>query len=215
MSICFRISDIKVGKRHRNDLGDIDGLADSIAAIGLLHPIVVRRNGLLIAGQRRYEACKLLGWNDVPVTIVDLDDVARGELDENAIRKDFLPSEIEAIRRTFEPVEKVAAKKRMSDGGKGAKVSQPSRAADKIGTFAGVSGRTVEKIKAVVEAADPELEGSDKLVEEREGAEKDNRVNKQLQIKRRGEVYAGGVEAGGRGEDLNKFVAGGKGFPVI
>src|SRR5258708_2763691 len=161
MSICFRISDIKVGKRHRNDLGDIDGLADSIAAIGLLHPIVVRRNGLLIAGQRRYEACKLLGWNDVPVTIVDLDDVARGELDENAIRKDFLHSEIEAIRRTFEPVEKVAAKKRMSDGGKGAKVSQPSRAAD-----AGVSGRTVEKIKAVVEAAESEPERFAKLVEE-------------------------------------------------
>jgi hypothetical protein len=32
---------------------------------------------------------------------VDLDDIVGGELAENAIRKDFLPSEIEAIRRAF------------------------------------------------------------------------------------------------------------------
>jgi hypothetical protein len=42
----------------------------------------------------------------------------------------------------------------MSEGGKGAKVSQPSRATDKIGSFAGISGRTVEKIAQVVEAAE-------------------------------------------------------------
>ena len=39
----------------------------------------------------------------------------------------------------------------MSEGGKGAKVSQPSRPTDKIGAFAGVSGRTVEKIAKVVD----------------------------------------------------------------
>jgi hypothetical protein len=64
-------------------------------------------------------------------------------------RKDFAPSEIDAIRRALEPVERAAAKERMSDGGKGAKVSQPSRATDKIGAFAGISGRTVEKIAKV------------------------------------------------------------------
>src|SRR5260370_16536998 len=112
MSIWLRISDIKVGKRHRNDLGDIDGLADSIAAIGLLHPIVVRRNGLLIAGQRRYEACKLLGWNDGPVTIVYLDDVAPGELVENAIPKDFPPTATHPTSRTFQPGQHVSPNKR-------------------------------------------------------------------------------------------------------
>jgi hypothetical protein len=37
----------------------------------------------------------------------------RGEFAENAIRKDFLPSEIEAIRRAMLPAETVAAKGRM------------------------------------------------------------------------------------------------------
>jgi MT-A70 len=95
----------------------------------------------------------------VPVTVVDLAEIVKGELAENIHRKDFLPSEIDAIRRVLEPAEKAAAKQRMSEGGKGAKVSQPSRAVDKIGAFAGISGRTVEKIAAVVAAAeaDPTL----------------------------------------------------------
>ena len=38
----MRIDDITVGERHRRDLGDIDGLARSIAEIGLLHFPVVR-----------------------------------------------------------------------------------------------------------------------------------------------------------------------------
>jgi excisionase family DNA binding protein len=55
---------ITIGVCHRRDLGDIEGLAASIAALGLLHPIVVRPDGRLIAGKRRLRAAKLLGWAD-------------------------------------------------------------------------------------------------------------------------------------------------------
>jgi N6-adenosine-specific RNA methylase IME4 len=44
------ISQITVGQRHRRDLGDIDGLAASIAEVGLLQPIAVTFDGHLIAG---------------------------------------------------------------------------------------------------------------------------------------------------------------------
>jgi ParB/RepB/Spo0J family partition protein len=161
-----RTSDIIVQARHRRDLGDIAGLATSIRDVGLLHPIVIRPDGVLIAGERRLAAAKQLGWAEIPVTIVDLGEVIRGELAENAIRKDFLPSEIDAIRRAMEPIEKAAAKERMSEGGKGAKISQPSRSTDKIGAFAGVSGRTVEKIAKVVEAAEAEPEKYSHLIQE-------------------------------------------------
>jgi ParB-like chromosome segregation protein Spo0J len=40
-----------------------------------LHPIVVRPDDVLIAGVRRFQACKQLGWTDVPVRIVDLDEI--------------------------------------------------------------------------------------------------------------------------------------------
>jgi ParB/RepB/Spo0J family partition protein len=99
---------IKIGKRHRRDMGDIDALAKSISEIGLLHPIVVTKDKTLVAGERRLAACKQLGWTDVRVTVVDLDKITRGEFAENAIRKDFVPSEIDAIRRALEPVEKAA-----------------------------------------------------------------------------------------------------------
>jgi ParB family chromosome partitioning protein len=49
---------IVVGDRHRRDLGDIAGLATSIAKIGLLNPIAVDENGRLLAGARRLAACK-------------------------------------------------------------------------------------------------------------------------------------------------------------
>jgi hypothetical protein len=35
---------------------------------------------------------------------------SRGEFAENVIRKDFLPTEIEAIRQAYEPLERAAAK---------------------------------------------------------------------------------------------------------
>jgi ParB/RepB/Spo0J family partition protein len=149
------ITKVKIGKRHRRDLGDIDTLARSVADIGLLHPIVVRPDGRLIAGERRLQACKKLGWADVPIRVVDIDKIVRGEFAENAHRKDFLPSEIDAIRQAIEPIQRAAARERMTLG----KISPGSgRTRDKVAAFAGVSGRQLEKIRAVIEAAerDPE-----------------------------------------------------------
>jgi ParB family transcriptional regulator, chromosome partitioning protein len=65
-----RIAEIIIGDRHRRDMGDIEGLAASISDVGLLHPIVIRQDGLLLAGRRRLEACRLLGWDAIPVSVV-------------------------------------------------------------------------------------------------------------------------------------------------
>ena len=184
------VADIKVGKRHRRDLGNIQSLAANINEIGLLHPIVVRPDGKLIAGERRLEACKTLGWAKVPVTVVDIAEIVRGECSENVFRENFLPSEIDAIRRTLEPAEKAAAKENQRQGGrgkKGAKVSQPFRAADKIGAFAGVSGRTIEKIAAVVEAAEADARFRP-FVERMDSTKRVNGVYRQLRIAQQAET---------------------------
>lgn len=71
-------------------MGDLAELAASIAAVGLLHPVVVTEDHQLVAGERRLAALAELGWSQVPVTVVNLDtasDVLRADLDENTCRK--------------------------------------------------------------------------------------------------------------------------------
>ena len=176
------VSAILIGPRHRADMGDLRSLAKSIAEVGLLHPIVVDRSGRLIAGERRLRTCaEILGWSEVPVRVVDLVEIVRGELAENAERKDFLPREVDAIRRALEPV--VAT----PEGRPKTRETFPSsdepergRTRDKIGAFAGISGRTVEKIAKVVEAAEAEPERFGRLVHEMDRTGKVNSAFRQL-----------------------------------
>jgi ParB-like chromosome segregation protein Spo0J len=96
-----RIEAIKVVGRHRKDLGDLSDLVASISDVDLLNPVTLTRDGRLVAGERRLEACRRLGWVEVPVRFVDsLDDAAKllhAERDENLCRKDMLPSELASL----------------------------------------------------------------------------------------------------------------------
>jgi ParB family transcriptional regulator, chromosome partitioning protein len=96
------LADIRIGKRHRTDLGDIAELADSIERLGLLQPIGVTANAELIFGHRRIEAYRLLGRETIPARIIDIEHSIAGERDENECRKDFTPSERVAIGRAVE-----------------------------------------------------------------------------------------------------------------
>lgn len=69
-------------------------LADSIKREGLLQPILVRPSEegyQIVAGERRYQACKLAGLNTIPVRIVEMDDerTLRVALIENLQRSDL------------------------------------------------------------------------------------------------------------------------------
>ena len=44
-----------------------------------MHPIVIRHDGVLVAGERRLAACKSLGWQKVPVTIINIEEIVHGE----------------------------------------------------------------------------------------------------------------------------------------
>ena len=61
------------------------------------------------------------------MTYVDLKEVVREEFAENAFRKDFLPSEIEAIRLAIEPYERAALKERQRKHGGTAPAAQTLR----------------------------------------------------------------------------------------
>ena len=67
-----RIDEIVFGERHRRDLGDIASLAANVAQLGLLHPIVIRPDGTLLAGERRLLAAKQLGGCEIPVHVMQV-----------------------------------------------------------------------------------------------------------------------------------------------
>jgi ParB-like chromosome segregation protein Spo0J len=99
----LRIADITIGERHRKDVGDLQPLADSIRELGLLQVIGVTTDCRLIFGERRLLACRdILGWIEIPARVIEIDDIAVGEHDENELRKDFTPSERVAILATIE-----------------------------------------------------------------------------------------------------------------
>ena len=78
--------------RQRRELVDIDSLADSIRRLGLINPVVVTRDNVLVAGERRLTAIRQLGWTHVTVQYVDeLDQPALYaiELEENIKRVDL------------------------------------------------------------------------------------------------------------------------------
>jgi N6-adenosine-specific RNA methylase IME4 len=170
----MEIERIQVGFRYRKDLGDVRSLAQSIEEVGLLHPVVVTPEGRLIAGQRRLEACRALGWTDIPVTVVDLYQAARGEAHENFVRKDLLPSEIVALKRAIEPLERRDARERqghradlchpatVAEGQR----SYPGEARDTIARYLGVGRTTIERAEAVVGAAEEHPEEYGHLVEQ-------------------------------------------------
>jgi len=94
---------IRVVGRHRRDMGELEVLAASIATVGLLHPPVITKDGVLICGERRLLAARdILGWKTIPVIVLEVSSIVEGEYAENEIRKDFTPSERVAIGRAIE-----------------------------------------------------------------------------------------------------------------
>jgi ParB family chromosome partitioning protein len=99
------VEDIVVRKRIRRDLGDISSLAESMRRLGQLSPIVISRKNTLVAGERRLEAAKHLGWRTINAVVADISDPLTAlemEAEENIMRRDFSPEEAaEASRRIY------------------------------------------------------------------------------------------------------------------
>ncbi len=174
-------NEIKIGDRHRKDQGDLTSLVRSINKCGLMHPIVITPSNQLIAGGRR-----LVAWQHpecefrnqpIPVTVVNIDSIIAGELDENEVRKDFTPSEAVAIKNALEPKARAEAKERQRQHGgtapgrkaeQSAKVahSDQGRAIEKAAKATGRSARTLEKAEAIVKAAETDPDKYGKLVQD-------------------------------------------------
>jgi ParB family chromosome partitioning protein len=99
------VKDVIVKNRIRKEMGSLDTLADSLKRYGQISPIVISKKNLLIAGGRRLEAAKLLGWETINAVVYEESgelEQLELEVEENLQRMDFTPDEVsDAARRIY------------------------------------------------------------------------------------------------------------------
>lgn len=112
------VDTITVGRRFRRELGDLDALAESITRLGLLQPITVSPDGMLVCGLRRLAAVRQLGWTTVRVWVRTgiSDDVTAllAEQDENTVRADYTWTEAETLYREIKSLLREDAARRQA-----------------------------------------------------------------------------------------------------
>ena len=156
----FPIADIDVGNRLRAIDDDwARGLASTIEAAGLQHPISVLKigNGFrLVAGGHRLRAFQMLGRGDIPANIFEPDtdqpelELRRSEIVENIGRR-----ELSALDRAAHIAELAAIEKALAGETRGRKKKEETISffsiSDEVASKMGLSGRTIR--------ADLELHG--------------------------------------------------------
>lgn len=89
--------------RQRRELENIEELADSLHRLGLIEPLVITRDNVLVAGERRLTAARSLGWTAISAQYTDeTDEITLGliELEENIKRQDLSwQDEVQALAR--------------------------------------------------------------------------------------------------------------------
>lgn len=151
------VDKIIVKDRIRKDFGDIAELASDIQDNGLISPIVVNKDYVLLAGERRLRAVKRLGWKQVEVRMMDTRDAEHElniEISENDVRKAFSKSERVDYMYRLMRIEKEKARERMESG----KATNPTQKSAEGGEARkivsdqfGISHDTMKKEMQIVE----------------------------------------------------------------
>lgn len=155
----MKIDEIVVKDRVRkNAYAHIKDLMEDIQKNGLINPITINADKVLLAGFRRYTACKALNWTDIPVHMVNTRDEEQDlqvEISENELGEDFTMTERLDYARRLERIESEKAKGRMSDGGKGRQNSDNLRTDETVAQKTGIGSRdTLRKAQEIAENKD-------------------------------------------------------------
>lgn len=145
ISMPLALDEIVVPEGRREvDPAVVKRLADSIEAVGLRHPVTVRRKGegyVLVAGRHRIEACRKLGREHIPAIICSMTnaEARMWEIAENLHRAELTKLErAEQIEEWRELVSQFATP------------SQPAeRGVRKTAEALGVSTREVERAEKI------------------------------------------------------------------
>lgn len=148
-------------KPHENNAGIYNDEADSalvksVSDSGILTPLLITHDNVIISGHRRLDAAKKCNLDEVPVTVFESDD----ELD---IRRAIIHNNISRVKtneqlgreaRELMEIEREFARQRQADG---VPVNLPEGSGDSrdiVGKLVGTSGKTVDKVITLVKVID-------------------------------------------------------------
>lgn len=100
-----RLNDLKATNAYLRLGTDVSDLEKSIQTVGLIAPLVISTDDVILAGARRYQALLNLGYTEAPVVVVDQGELEKElvSIDENLVRKDLTKIELEGhLRRAKE-----------------------------------------------------------------------------------------------------------------
>lgn len=157
----IEISKIKISDRIRTDAGDLDELANDIKENGLITPIAVTQDYELLAGWRRLNACKKLGWAEIEanvMTVSDALDKLKIEISENENRKDFTFSEKMRWAKLLKEEYRKIAEENQKRGTSGENSPEVGRVDERVGLDVGIGKRdTFNHAEYIVQHATPEM----------------------------------------------------------
>lgn len=147
---------VQVANRHRRDMGNLEVLATSIATEGLLQPIGITEENVLVFGERRLLAVRdVLREPTIVARVVHVSSILAGEYAENEIRKEFTPSERVEIGKALEAQ---LGERRGRDNREYIPELKGRRTTEVAAEKAGFGNRkTYDEAKRVVDRGAPEL----------------------------------------------------------
>jgi ParB family chromosome partitioning protein len=105
-----KLSELKATNPYLRLGTDVSELEKSIQTLGLIAPLVISTDNVILAGARRYQALLNLGYTEAPVMVVDKGQLEKElvSIDENLVRKDLSKLEVEShLRRAKEIYQKL------------------------------------------------------------------------------------------------------------
>ena len=156
---------VKQGRRAVDD-AKVRELAQSMSEIGLINPITVTRDRVLITGAHRLEAAKLLGWTDIKATVSELDGfrVELAEIDENLMRNELhYIDRGQAFKRRDELLTEAGMRRKDGRHPNPEMVSQLTT--QDIAAQVGVTARTVQQEKQIARDILPEVQDAIKAAD--------------------------------------------------
>jgi ParB family chromosome partitioning protein len=156
-----KLADITLNNEYLRSYTDVSTLKKSIESVGLIHPVTINSKNELLAGARRFQAAKELGWKEIPVHVIDRDALVQEliSIDENLVRMSLTGLELEKYlnrgREIYEQIHPTANKVTLSTEALSAEEKQQQKALEEQDedSFAAVTADKTGLSKSVIKSA--------------------------------------------------------------